>query len=158
MQDQTKTLSWRVGGRDITAGGIIALTGAASLLEATRYSFGRMSNIGPATFPTLASAMMIVLGLGIAARAVLRPQFTGGGGLELKLRPTLLIFAAILCFATLMDRAGLLATLFLATAVASLADPRTRLWEAAALGVGLAVFGAAVFVWGLGLPMKLVWW
>ena len=42
--------------------------------------------------------------------------------------------------------------------VAALARPKPNWKESLALGVGLSVFAAVVFVWALSQPLPLGWW
>jgi hypothetical protein len=67
-----------------------------------------------------------------------------------------LVLAGVLAFGLLIDRLGLLAAGIALVVAARLADREFRWLEAALLAVGLTLAAAGVFLYGLGLPIKLL--
>ena len=61
-----------------------------------------------------------------------------------------------LAFGLLIDGFGFLAAVAALVVLARLAGRNQSLGETAVLAVGLALLGAGIFVWGLGLPLPLL--
>lgn len=101
------------------------------------------------------------MGLGwllIAFGAVnsLRGAFSQPEPIEpLRLRPQLGVIAGALLFALLIERGGILLASAGAVLGSTLADRDSRYMESAILGVIALAFTAIVFVYLLGLPMRL---
>jgi hypothetical protein len=69
-------------------------------------------------------------------------------------RPFLVLLAVVI-FALSLERAGLVLSTVLLTASAALAGRDLRKHEFATLAVILTAVSVAVFLWGLGLPLRL---
>jgi len=71
-------------------------------------------------------------------------------------RQLVLVLAGVLAFALLIDRLGLLAAGVLLVLAARAADRGFGVAETTLLAVGLTLGAAALFIYGLGLPIKLL--
>ena len=140
--------------RDFGAAVVFALVGAAGLFFGRDLAFGTAADMGPGYFPMILSALILALGLGLGSRATA----VEGPSIEaVRLRPLLLINAAILLFGYLMPRVGLALTTLLLTLLAAYARREVRLGETLLLGAALALFSVGVFVYALGQPLS-PWW
>jgi len=140
--------------RDFGAAVVFALVGAAGLFFGRDLAFGTAADMGPGYFPVILSALILALGLGLGFRATA----VEGPAIEaVRLRPLLLINAAILLFGYLMPRVGLALTTLLLTLLAAYARREVRLGETLLLGAALALFSVGVFVYALGQPLS-PWW
>ena len=110
--------------------------------------------MGPGYFPIILSWIIVAVGfvLGFTAVTVEGPPIE-----PVQLRPITVIIAAILVFGLLIGAAGLAIAAVLLTVLAAYARHDAKLGEAVLLGIGLAAFTVAVFVYGLSQPLP-AWW
>jgi len=113
---------------------------------------GTLAQMGPGFLPRVVCGGLIVLGAVIGFSALHRQ----GEPLEaMKLRPLAVIVLSIVGFAYLAEHAGfVVASLWLIIA-GSLADPGGRWRTTLLLAGGLTLFGALVFIYGLGVQMTI---
>ena len=111
---------------------------------------GTAMRMGPGYLPMLISAILLVLGVGTMAVAVLQP---GSAAERWYLRPLVFVLAGLLVFAFGIEQLGLFVSIVLVLVVASLATRESRWIEVALVAVGLAAFSTALFIWMLGLPI-----
>ena len=127
--------------------------GVAALLIARHLPTGTAARMGPGYLPTVLGGILLALGLLIAAR----PLWSITRAVTpLAIRPLLLVTAAVVAFGLLLRPAGLVVATLALVVVARLAHRECRVLETALLAVGLAAVAAAVFVYGLRLPLP-VW-
>jgi hypothetical protein len=140
--------------QDVVAGSLFCLTGLVVAVSAWQYPLGSAMRMGAGYFPLLLGGFLAVLGATVLLRAFFsrQKQFIE----RLLFKPILLIGAGVLAFAVLLGNIGLAAASFLLISVSGLAHHESRLRELLPLGVAMALFGAGVFVWGLGLPLPLL--
>jgi putative tricarboxylic transport membrane protein len=137
--------------QDSVAGLMFIVAGAAGLWFGRGYSLGTSTTMGPGTFPLLLSALLIAFGV----INVLRGALIGGARLTgWHLRPVVMVTLAFLVFAALIDRAGLTLATILAVLTGALGGAEFKLREQIVLAVALAAAAVALFIYGLGLPMK----
>lgn len=138
---------------DFLAGVIFVAVGVASLVIGRGYRLGTLLSMGPGYFPRIIGVLFTVLGLAVAI-AALR---VNGDRLEpWRLRPLLLITAAILAFGFCLERFGLVAASMVMLVVACLAQQGRKVPEAIGLAALLTLIAWVVFVKGLEMPL-LVW-
>lgn len=90
---------------------------------------------------------------------VLRGLFMEGPRMEpLFLRPLALVLLSVVAFALCIDRLGLVVAVLTQVVIASFAPQRTSPLESLLVGLVLALFCVVLFVWLLGLPMKILPW
>ncbi|MGS1095158.1 tripartite tricarboxylate transporter TctB family protein [Aquamicrobium terrae] len=113
---------------------------------------GTILRMGPGYMPTALCGLIALAGLGI----LLRSFFRGGDRLHSwPIRPLVFLFAGLLSFGLLVERAGLLVAMPALVVLVSLADRDSSKGEILALAIGLTVFSAGVFVFALRLPIPL---
>jgi hypothetical protein len=140
--------------QDLGAGLVFLLIGAAGLYFGSELSFGTSARMGPGYFPTLLCLLIIFIGLVVGFQGVT----VEGPPLEpVQIRPIAFIIAAILIFGFMIDSIGLALTAVALTVFAAFARREVNLVETLLLGVGLALFTVAVFVYLLGQPLP-AWW
>ena len=112
--------------------------------------------MGAGYVPRLLSLVLAGFGLFIIVTSLRgkRDLEAEEGGLgRIPIRALLCVVLVPLLFGLLIDRLGLVATIFLATLAACAGSPESRRLESAALAAGLAIFCTALFVWGLAIPV-----
>ena len=120
------------------------------------YSMGTPARMGPAFFPFYLGVILIALGIGIAVMGI-RTQ----GGEEARFpqfhwRPILFVLGAVVMFGVLLRAVGMIIAGLLLVYVSSMGNPYDfKVRPTIFLAIGLVIFCAAVFVFGLGLPIPL---
>jgi hypothetical protein len=137
---------------DLLTAAIFIGLGALGLVMSWGLDTGTMAQMGPGFLPRVVCVLLIVVGLAVGVPALRRPA----QAIEaIRLRPVLVITLAIVVFAYAATHLGfVLASLWLIIA-GSLADPGGKWKHTLLLGIGLTVFGALVFVYGLGVQVPL---
>lgn len=119
------------------------------------YARGTLRNIGPGFFPTVLGWLLVGCGLAMMALNT-RPAEGDEDSGRLRAWPTVAIPAAIAVFGLLIDRAHLLASVVGLVLVTWLALPTLRPREVAIMAVLLGCVAAALFVYGLDLPVSFL--
>ena len=138
--------------KDFWAGLIFIAIGGGFVLLAQQYRLGDMHRMGPAMFPTLVGALLAVLGVIIALRAL---AFEGEPVPRFCLRPIGVSLLAIVLFGVALQWLGLIAAVAVLVLVGAYAARDVRPLENLALAAVMIAFSVAVFVWLLGLPLPL---
>jgi putative tricarboxylic transport membrane protein len=138
--------------KDFWAGLIFIAIGGGFVLLAQQYRLGDMHRMGPAMFPTLVGALLVVLGAIIALRAF---AFDGEPVPRFYLRPIGISLLAIALFGVALQWLGLIAAVAVLVLVGAYAARDVRPLENLALAAVMIAFSVAVFVWLLGLPLPL---
>lgn len=138
---------------DLLSGLLFAALGATALYVSWRYPAGTAARMGPGYFPHLVGGLLLLLGSILAARALVRPGERVG---TLDLRPLVFVLIATCAFGFLIERAGLLAASLVLVVAARLARPDFKLAEVLLLAAVLAAGVAALFVYALGMNVRLL--
>ena len=141
--------------RDFYAGLLFVAFGVVTLVIVQSYAIGTAARMGPGYFPRLLG-ILLVGGGGIQALIGLRTP--SEFALEWHWRPliTLLIGAAL--FIVITPWLGLIVAALVMSVVASAASREFRWQEALPLGAALGVAAAALFVYGLAIPLPVWPW
>ncbi|MBP8930914.1 MAG: tripartite tricarboxylate transporter TctB family protein [Paracoccus sp.] len=135
----------------LTAGMFIGL-GALGLYLARGLEAGTLAQMGPGFLPRVVCVLLILVGLAVGLPAMRRPAEPIEA---IRARPLIVITLAIVGFAFAATHLGfVLASLWLVIAGA-LADPGGKWSQTLMLAAGLTLFGALVFVYGLGVQVPL---
>jgi len=118
----------------------------------TRYELGTGLQMGPAFFPALLGAVLALLGVLVAGRALV---IVGTSISRFRARQILLVLGAIVAYGYLLRPLGLLATTIVLVVIASLGGHEFRAKEALWLGVSMAAISVVLFVKVLSLPFPL---
>ena len=141
--------------QDFWAGLLFLVVGLLALWFGRGYLFGTATKMGPGYLPTVLSWLLVGLGAFLMGRGAIEV----GEPLETSLlRPQIFIVAAIVVFAFMIERFGLVPAIFVVTIVAALASDETKWIETIPLAIGLAILCAVLFVRLLGQPLTLWSW
>ncbi len=138
--------------KDFFAGLIFIVVGALALLIGREYSLGTATRMGPGYFPAMLGWLLVILGGTIFLRSL---WFDGPNVGHVGYRPLVLILVAMLAFAVLLETAGLVVALIALISIAGFASSETRLRETMPLLAVLIAVALGLFVYGLGLPLKI---
>jgi len=138
---------------DLVTGVLFIALGAFAIIYGSRYAIGTPARMRAGFFPLLISSGLVLTGVVLVARSFI----TGGEPLgSIGWRPLALVLAGVLAFGLLIDRLGLLIAGILLIVAARVADREFKVLETALLAIGLTLCTAAVFLYGLGLPLKML--
>ncbi len=120
------------------------------------YAMGTPARMGPAFFPFWLGLILAALGLLIALIGIRTEGGAGAGFPTYHWKPILFVLGSVIMFGIILKAVGMLIAGVLLVFVASLGNPEEfRLKTTIFLALGLVVFCALVFVWGLKLPIPL---
>ena len=139
--------------RGLVAAATVIFVGLGFLYFSTGYRIGVPARMGAGFFPMMLSGFLVAIGILMMlletgkARdepAAERPNW----------RAIALLPGAILLFALLIDRAGLVPATFLAVLLSTFADPKIGILRGAMVSFALTVFILIVFQYGLGIQAR----
>lgn len=139
--------------KDFLAGVAFIAIGGFFAIGALDFGIGTARRMGPGYFPLVLGSALVLVGTVLSAKALW--QRSGNFVGRLYLRPVIALFAAIVCFAFLLETAGLVAACLATVLVAGLASRETTLVGSLAVAVVMALGCSLLFVEFLGLPMAL---
>ncbi len=150
--------------KDFVSGLMFMAAGAGFAVGATNYTVGGASRMGPGYFPLMLGIMLGVLGLFVALASLAGKRTDGGPIGKIAWKPLLLIVGANLAFGVLLGGVqtlgipamGLIAAIFAAVVISSMAGYQFSLRSSLLLAVILAVGSYLTFVLGLSLQFQ-VW-
>jgi Tripartite tricarboxylate transporter TctB family len=141
--------------RDVIGGGLIIAIGAGFLLLGRDLEMGTAFQMGPGYFPTVLSAILILIGAAMVVLALRGP--TGEGGLgHLPWRGIVLVIGATLFFGLGLGGLGLIPVVLIVVLAAAWASRYASWRTSVPLALGMALFCYLVFIRGIGLPLPLV--
>lgn len=120
------------------------------------YAMGTPARMGPAYFPFWLGLILFTLGLIIAIMGIRTKGGPDSGFPTYHWGPILYVLGAVVMFGLILKPVGMLIAGFLLVIVSSMGNPEkfhTR--DVILLAIGLVIFCALVFVWGLKLPIPL---
>ena len=139
--------------KDILAGAIFILLGAAFATGSLAYDIGSPLNMGPAFYPLILGVVLVGLGVLVVVKG-----FVAGEGEEIgqiDLRAIILVTASLLFFGLTLRGLGVVGALFGSSLLAAFARSATSVREALLIAVGLTALSVAVFVYALQLRLPL---
>jgi putative tricarboxylic transport membrane protein len=137
---------------DLLSGILFLALGAFAMIYGSRYSLGTAARMGPGYYPLLASSGLILIGLTLIVRSLVRTTEEVGA---INVRPLILVLAGTLAFGLLIDRLGFIIAALVLVIAARFGGRDFRPVEVAILATGLVAFTLAIFRYGLGMPLKL---
>lgn len=141
----------RLNSEKLLAGLLFLAIGVAGLWVGRSLNVGTAAEMGEGFVPLAMCWALVALGTLIAASGWIRP----GPRVEpIRWQPMIWVTAAVLVFAASLESLGVLAATFVAVVLAALAGERVRARGTIALALILALVVLALFVWGLGLPLR----
>ncbi len=139
---------------DLASGAIFVAFGGYFVFEALRYEFGTPFRMGPGFMPVVLGAILVALGVAVAAKGINRPDSEAAA--PWPWRGMLLVLGTILFFAATVRGLGFLPTVTVAAFATALSSGRNSPLQALIIAVGLCVLCYAIFVLGLGMIIPLV--
>lgn len=138
--------------KDVISGLMFVAIGVFGLAMSLQFDFGSTRSPGPGFFPNVLSVLLILIGVGVAAKGLMAatremPSFVW--------RPLVLIPLAVLLFALAIGPLGLALAVFLAALTATFARPGYGTLPRVVTAAGLTLFSALLFVAVLQLPIPL---
>jgi hypothetical protein len=139
--------------QDVLAGALFVAVGIAALVLSHSYEIGTAARMGPGYFPRALGILLVVLGAVLTLRGFRsatdeRPHW--------RFRPLLIVLVSVGVFSLTASRLGVVVAGLLLVFIASMASPEFRWREALASAVICGLAAAALFVYGLRLPLP-VW-
>lgn len=116
------------------------------------YQVGTPVNMGPGFLPMLVGALLVLIGAGIALRAL---AVDGAPLPHIHWRSVIVIPATVAVYGYLINPLGLLLSTTLLVVVSRFAGNEFNWKESILLGLGLATFSVVVFIIGLSMPMPI---
>ena len=142
--------------KDVLAGLIFVVFGVVAFALSHQYEMGTPLDMGPGYFPAAVAVVLAVVGLmGIVKGLTAK---TPDPIVRHRLEPLLLVFAAVLSFSLLIERAGLIVAAAALIGISCLRRLRTNPIEVLIIYVVLTGFSSLVFGVWLGIQLPLVWW
>ncbi len=140
--------------RDFWAGLLFIAAGLAAVVLGRSYPVGTTASMGPGYFPAILGWLLVALGAIATARSMRpgKPVATLG---TLRARPVVMVLVSVAAFAVALPTLGFVVASMLVVVLSRTAAPGFRWVEVLAFGAGMTALCAAVFVWGLKIPMPL---
>ena len=139
--------------RTILPGLCVSLFGGVIAMIALGYPLGSALRPGPGYFPLGIGGILVALGLCVMVESW-RTRPGAQEPVDIAWRGMLATCAAILIFALLLERLGYVPATFALVLIVALGEPRRTWTTPIVIAAFMAVFGTAVFIWGLGLPIE----
>ena len=140
--------------RELWSGLLFIAFGCFALVAGRDYEMGTAMQMRAGYLPTLLAWLLCGVGVVVVLRGFVA-QHTSAVSIRTHAARSFLILLAVVTFALLLERAGLVISTVILTGLAGLAGHELRMREIAALALTLTAISVAVFVWGLGLPLRL---
>lgn len=144
--------------RDFRAGALVILIGMVAVVNGPRYGLGALTRMGPGFMPTVLGAILVLLGLVIAASALAARHSYAGTETAAQWRGWGCIIVGPLCFILLGTYGGLIPATFSCVFVCALGDEEATLKGSFVLAAIVTAFGVALFSYVLKVPMPLLAW
>ncbi len=144
--------------RDYYAGGLMALIGAGTILEAGHYQVGTLFHMGPGFFPIILGVVLVLVGILIAGAAASASVVGEDDRVHLpepQWRGWSCIIAGPVLFIVLGKYAGLIPAAFFCVFVSALGDRTATLKSALVLSITITVFGVFLFSYILQVSLPL---
>jgi hypothetical protein len=141
--------------KNFMAGLLFAGLAVVLACDALSLSLGTVSQMGPGYLPLALAVILGGLGLAVIVNS-LRLEGESLSGFEW--RGFVFVTVAIVAFGATINRLGFIPAVVISVGICILASTRFRPVTAIALIAFLLVFCWVVFIWGLGLPVRLFGW
>ncbi len=147
----TKGLSRRFNKTDASAGMLFIAFGLLFGYQSIGMELGTALRMGPGYFPMILSGILILLGCAVILTAL--DKVTDDTG-TYAWRGMVFILSAPILFGLTVQGLGFVASVAMATLIASRASLKIGWRYSLALTLGVTVFSTLVFSFGLGLPFQ----
>jgi hypothetical protein len=150
--------------KDHLGAALVTALGAAVLVLGLSYETGTLRRMGAGFLPVVFGILMMAVGLVIGLTSALKPAASAAS--EPTVRPRLepqwrgwsCIIGGVIAFVVLGRFGGLVPATFFSVFVAALGDRENTVRSAAAVAAVVAIFGIAIFHYGLHVQLALFQW
>lgn len=140
---------------DVLGGLLFVALGAVGGYGSSNYAIGTADDMGPGYLPLGVFTILGILGAVITLQGLAAAREEGDG---LTIRPAAAVLLGTTAFALLLRSGGLVLATVALVGITSFADEETHFGWSLVLGALLGLFGALVFVVGLGVPLPVSPW
>jgi len=140
---------------DVLGGLLFAAVGAVGAYLSAQYAIGTADDMGPGYLPLGVFTIIGILGAVITLQGLAAAREAGEG---LSIRPAAAVLLGTTAFALLLRSGGLVLATVALVGITSFADDEARFGRSLVIGALLGLFGALVFVIGLGVPLPVSPW
>jgi hypothetical protein len=141
--------------QDFATGLLFLVIGIGAYYIGSTYSMGTAQRPGTGVLPRILAWCLI----GSGALMWIKAIATEGAGIDkFAWRPLVMVTVAVVAFSLLIDRAGLVVAMIVSMTLAALGTPETRWREFAAFMMLMLAIGLGLFIYGLGMPIKVLPW
>lgn len=139
--------------KEFVAGILFATIGVIAVFQSHSYKIGTITRMGPGYFPAMIGIGLILTGTTSIARGLWQahPERLD----NLHWRDMALVLGAVLLFAVLIDRLGLIEAIAALVVVSCSGRIRQRPFEVLAIGIALIALAVGVFIYGLNIPVSI---
>ena len=141
--------------KDFATGLLFLAIGLGAYYIGSTYNMGTAQRPGTGVLPRILAWCLIGSGLLLAIQALIQegPKLDAWAW-----RPLIMITLATVAFAFLVDNAGLVVAMIVSMTLAALGTHETRWKEFALFTVLMLALGLGIFIYGLGMPIKVLPW
>ena len=162
VRPSTSPLRAIMGKRDFYAGGLMLLLGLGIALKGASYRLGSLMHMGPGFLPTALGVLLVLLGIAIAAPALVPSD---GSDQDQSILPAnrqwwgwFCILMSPVLFIVFGRYFGMAPGTFACVFIAALGD-RNATWKSTiVLSTVVTVFGVSLFSYFLQVPMPIFTW
>jgi hypothetical protein len=141
--------------KDLLAGLIFIGLALAFGYATLDYEIGTAFRMGPGYFPLVLSGILALLGVIITLQSIASgPDETPIG--RAPWLAMVLILGGIVFFGATVRGLGFVPALFVTTFLSAFASERTGIVGALALAAAMVAISMTIFVWGLGVPLRVI--
>jgi len=137
------------------SGAVLLVAGLVISFFAWGYPTGSLNQMGPGFIPQTIGVLISLLAVAILIVDLGDPELERPGAIQL--RSLCFVSAGIIIFAVLVDRAGLVPSMFLAVGVSMFADDQSKPLTVLIYSIIAAGLGWLLFLVGLELPIPAFW-
>ncbi|MGR9137386.1 tripartite tricarboxylate transporter TctB family protein [Rhizobium leguminosarum] len=133
---------------------LIVIGGGFSIGALLTLDLGTTFRMGPGYFPLVLAGLITVIGA-----VLLLTSLKTHGGLDIVPAPTRAVAAIVVApvlFGLTVRGAGFIPAVALTTLSASLASPDLQMRHIVMIAAGMTIFCVAVFIYALGMPVRLI--
>ncbi|MFO1085268.1 MAG: tripartite tricarboxylate transporter TctB family protein [Reyranellaceae bacterium] len=143
-----------VNRKDLGAGLVFVVVGTFYLVYALRtLPMGRAVEMGPGYFPIVLSSLVALVGVVVTVRSFFAGRGTAFGCIPW--RALIMLSLAIAIFGAFVTELGLLPAVLATAFLSCLSTSQIGIAKALVVSLGIAVFCALVFSYGIGLPLDV---
>lgn len=141
--------------QDLATALLFLIIGIGAFYIGSSYSMGVAQRPGTGVLPRILAWCLI----GSGTLLLIKSFMSDGPKIEnIAWRPLIMVTLAAIAFSLLIDRAGLIVTMIVSLTIAAFGTPETRWREFALFMVLMLAIGLGVFIYGLGMPIRIFPW